>query len=192
MTKKQLTLLLIVFATFCLCGCFKKESKESVSPSSTAANTPAESTAKPSPSSTTTVASAPAPAIAQADGETAGTKVEVQELKRGGNSLMLKITLVNDSDKPLNFGYNFGDKDNQIKDFNTIGGVTLVDSVGKKKYFVVRDSENTCVCSSNIKDIPPKGRANLWAKFPPPPDDVQKISIIVPHFSPMDDVAISR
>ena len=105
---------------------------------------------------------------------------------------MLKFALINNSDKPLDFGYTFVDKENQIKDFNTIGGVTLVDSAGKKKYFVVRDSENACVCSSNLKDIPPKGRMNLWAKFPPPPDDVQKISVIIPHFSPMDDVAISR
>ena len=30
------------------------------------------------------------------------------------------------------------------------------------------------------------------AKFPAPPDSVQKIGVVVPHFIPMDDVPISR
>lgn len=183
--------LIMLAALFCS-NCMKKEDEPKSS--TNASRQTAQSTPQPAPSGVASpvVASPATPAIAVADGETTGTKVEVQELKRGANSLMLKIAIVNDSDKPVGFGYNFGDKANEIKDFNTIGGVTLVDSAGKKKYFVVRDTENTCVCSSNIKDIAPKSRANLWAKFPAPPDDVQKISVIIPHFTPMDDVPISH
>jgi hypothetical protein len=64
--------------------------------------------------------------------------------------------------------------------------------VGKKKYFVVRDTENHCLCSRGVNDIDVKSRANLWAKFPAPPDDVQKIGVVIAHFSPLDDVPISR
>jgi hypothetical protein len=92
----------------------------------------------------------------------------------------------------VGFGYDSGDPQNSIKDFGSIGGVTLVDGANKKKYFVVRDTENTCLCSRELKDIPAKSRANVWAKFPAPPDDVQKISIVIPHFGPIDDVPISR
>lgn len=131
--------------------------------------------------------------IATADGEKAGTRVEITELKRtGDNTLTLKFAMVNDSPEPLSFNYNYGDPQHSIKDFNSIGGVTLVDGVNKKKYFVVRDTENTCLCSHGLKDVPAKSRGNVWAKFPPPPDDVQKISIVVPHFGPLDDVPISR
>ena len=131
--------------------------------------------------------------IATADGEKAGTRVEITELKRlSDNTVNLKIALVNDSPEPLSFNYNYGDSQYSTKDFNTIGGVTLVDGTNKKKYFVVRDTENTCLCSSGLKDIPAKSRGNAWAKFPAPPDDVQKISIVIPHFGPMDDVPISR
>ena len=42
------------------------------------------------------------------------------------------------------------------------------------------------------KDLKPGERVNLWSKFPAPPEDVQKISVVVPHFGPMDDVPISR
>ena len=64
--------------------------------------------------------------------------------------------------------------------------------MGKKKYFVARDSENKCVCSQKVHDISKGSRANLWAKFPAPPDDVPRISIVIPHFSAMDDVPLSR
>ena len=119
--------------------------------------------------------------------------MEVTELKRSSdNTLTLKFVMVNDSDKAIGFGYDFGDKDNQIKDHSTIGGINLVDGANKKKYFVVRDTDSNCVCSRDVKDIGPAARANLWAKFPAPPDDVQKISIEIPHFGPLDDVPISH
>jgi len=131
--------------------------------------------------------------LASADGETPGVRVEVTELKRvSGGVLNLKIVMINDSDTKVGFGYSFADRDHEVIDFNSIGGVHLIDAVGKKKYFVVRDSEKKCVCSSKLKDVLPKGRMNLWAKFPAPPDDVQKITVVIPHFQPMDDVPIGR
>jgi hypothetical protein len=98
--------------------------------------------------------------------------------------------MTNASDKKLDTGYAFVDPDNEVRDFNSIGGVHLIDPVGKKKYFVARDSEGKCVCSQGIKDIAPGASVNVWAKFAAPPAEVQKVSVIVPHFSPMDDVAI--
>ena len=35
-------------------------------------------------------------------------------------------------------------------------------------------------------------RANHWAKFPAPPDDVERISVLVPQFAPMDEVPLGR
>ena len=74
----------------------------------------------------------------------------------------------------------------------TTGGIHLIDPVGKKKYFVARDTEDKCVCSQKVADIPKGGRANVWAKFPSPPEDVTQLSIVIPHFSPLDDVPLSR
>lgn len=132
-------------------------------------------------------------AIATADGEAGGVTLAVKEFKRAsGGTLSLKFTITNNSAKDLDVGYSFADSDNSIKDFASIGGVQLIDPVGKKKYFVARDSDGRCVCSQGLKDVKPGSSINVWAKFPAPPDDVQKISIIVPHFSPMDDVPISQ
>jgi hypothetical protein len=134
-----------------------------------------------------------APAIATADGEKPGIRLEITELKRAsGGTLNLKFAMINDSDKELAFSYDYGDSSQGAGDFNTVGGVHLIDQVGKKKYFVARDSANKCVCSQGMSAVPAGGRMNLWAKFPAPPDDVQMISVVVPHFTPMDDVPLSR
>jgi hypothetical protein len=141
-----------------------------------------------------------APALAQApkpietsDGDTPGTRVEVTELKRGsGGVVSLKFQMINDSAKTISFGFDFGAADVGNADFKTIGGITLVDPVAKKKYFVVRDTEKKCVCSSGLEEVPKGSRLNLWAKFPAPPEDVNKIGILIPHFAPMDDVPISK
>ena len=131
------------------------------------------------------------PALASADGETPGARVEVQELKRvSGGTVMLRFTMINDGDKTLNVGYDFGA--GSTSDFGTVGGVHLIEPVGKKKYLVVRDSESKCDCSRGVKDVAAKSRANLWARFPAPPENVEKLGVVVPHFSPMDDVPLSK
>jgi hypothetical protein len=128
----------------------------------------------------------PAAAIATADGEQPDQRVEVTQLKRtSGGTVNLKFVMINDSDNDISFWQGFGDN-------RTISGVTLVDEKNKKKYFVVQDSENKYLCSSGLDRVKPKSRINLWAKFPAPPEDVEKISVVIPHFQPADDVPISR
>lgn len=191
---RHLVLLLSLALIF---SCAKKEpAPAQPSASATASTTSAATT---SSAVTTTSASAPAAApsaasgIASADGEKPGIRVDVQELKRGsGGTVTLKMTFVNDTDKGMGFGYNYADPDHEIRDHGSIGAVQLVDPVGKKKYFVARDSAGKCVCSTQIPEVPPHSHLSLWAKFPAPPDDVQKISIVIPHFQPLDDVTISR
>jgi hypothetical protein len=197
MTRHLVLLLSLVLVL----SCAKKEATTTTqaaapAPETTTTAAPASTPAAPA---STSAAAAPAAAattssgIASADGEKPGTRVDVMELKRGsGGTVTLKMAFVNDSEHAMGFGYNFADPDHEIADHGSIGGVQLVDPVGKKKYFVARDSEGKCVCSTKVPDVAPHSRVSLWAKFPAPPDDVQKISIVIPHFQPLDDVTISR
>lgn len=131
--------------------------------------------------------------LATSDGDFPGVRVEVLELKRtGGETVTLKFAIVNESDKSINFGHSFGDESRAIVDYRSIGGVYLIDASGKKKYHVVRDAEGKCLCSRGLGKIEPGSRMNLWAKFPAPPDSVEKITVVIPHFIPMDDVPISK
>jgi len=135
----------------------------------------------------------PAPAAAAApsapvtaDGESPGTQVQVKALKRvGGDSLMLELVLINNSDSSYDLNSLTGSQ------YRSADGIYLVDVTGKKKYEVVRDSDKSCLCSQNLFTVSGKSSVNIWAKFPAPPDSVQKIGIVVPHFMPMDDVPIS-
>ena len=192
-TNSRMLMVLSLFLIFW--GCAKKEETRPANSTNQTAQS-AEST--PAKVGEATPAGVPpgassAAIIATADGEKSGTRVEVTELKRSSdNTVTLRFAMVNESPDRVGFSYDYVDNDHRIKDFDGIGGVTLVDGVGKKKYFVVRDTEDNCLCSRNLRDVPQNARVNLWAKFPAPPDDVQKISIVIPHFGPMDDVPISR
>ncbi|HEX7061975.1 MAG TPA: hypothetical protein VF200_08380 [Woeseiaceae bacterium] len=130
--------------------------------------------------------------VASTDGETPGMRVEVTELKRSGSVVTLKFTIVNESSDEFNFGYDLGDPSMSTIDFNSIGGIHLIDNEGKKKYMVVRDASNKCVCSSGLKALAPQARMALWARFPAPPADVETVSVIIPHFIPMDGVPLSQ
>ena len=126
-------------------------------------------------------------ALPSTQGELPGLTLTIQELKRSSNALTLKFVL--QSKNGMAFGYDFGEGD---KEFGNIAGIHLIDAANKKKYFVVRDADGTCVCSHNIANISAGSQSVLWAKFPVPPDDVQKITVEIPHFPPFEDVPITR
>jgi hypothetical protein len=130
-------------------------------------------------------------ALATTEGETAGVKLEVQELKVSNGVVMMKFTVTNESKAPVD-GMAMADRENLTKDYHDVSGAYLVDTANKKKYLVIRDSDNQCLCSRNLGGVAPGTAANLWARFPAPPDNVQKIGVVVPHFIPMDDVPLTR
>lgn len=157
---------------------------------------PAMSVAAPAPAPPPSAAATPAvtsTGIATADGEESGVTLVVQELKRGSaDTATLRFTIINGSKKNFGFGYAMADPKHEVTDYGSVGGVQLLDEAGKKRYFVVRDTQNKCVCSQKVGDIQPGSSKSLWAKFPAPPANVQKISVVIPHFGPMDDVPISH
>jgi hypothetical protein len=168
-------------------------------PSATASATPpAISTPSPTPESNvaapaaaaTLPTSLPEEGLGSGDGEQGGTRAVITDLKRGGSTVTLKFTIYNNSNAPLYTGMRFkadGYKENGSRGFS---GIHLIDSVSKKKYFAVADSDGNCVCSEHVDDINPKTQASLWAKFPAPPENIQKITVEIPHFVPIDDVPI--
>ncbi|MFI4986753.1 MAG: hypothetical protein ACHQF3_04885 [Alphaproteobacteria bacterium] len=137
----------------------------------------------------TPLPAAAADAVASTDGETAGTRLVVQEFKRvSGGAVMLRFIVTNDTDKDVDLYHLM-----IASEGATVDGIYLVDLAGKKKYEVVRDAEKHCLCSRGIpSQLAAKSSANLWAKFPAPPDNVEKIGIVAPHFIPMDDVPLAR
>jgi hypothetical protein len=148
--------------------------------------------AQPAPQPTPQPAPQPAPtpsANAQptTQGELPGLALTIQELKRSSSNLTLQFVV--QSKNGFAFHYEFGEGGNE---FGNIGGIHLIDEANKKKYFVLRDTNGTCVCSRDIVNIAAGSQSLLWAKFPAPPDEVQKITVEIPHFPPIEDVPITR
>ena len=194
-TSTFLYLILALSAVVCI-SCAKEETV-SAAPSAASSPAPAETATAPAAAAPATTAAAQpvstppaAGVIATADGEQSGVRAEITELRRSsGGTLNLKVTLVNDSSESLTFGYAFVDSGGGYGD---VGGIHLIDPVGKKKYFVARDSEGKCVSSRDQKDLPAGQKRNIWAKFPAPPAEVKKISVVIPKFMPLDDVPIAE
>jgi hypothetical protein len=187
---------LLIFCLILMASCsgqgVQQQAKQPEQPAKNAQPEAPAKPAQPAPAAVEAPAAA-APALAIAEGELAGLKAEIHELKRtGGDTLTLKFSIANSSAKEMHFGYDFAEKGRDVPDYNSIGGVHLIDADAKKKYFVVRDAEGQCACSRDLKGVNPGSRSQLWAKFPAPPENVQKISIVVPHFLPVEDVPISR
>lgn len=124
-----------------------------------------------------------------ADGDIPGTKVVIQDLKRDeGGTLTLRFQMVNESEERI--GDRCAYRESSSESCGPISGVHLVDAANKKKYLVVRDSSNKCLCAE-IRAIDKGKSLNLWAKFPAPPAGVQKITVIVPQFQPIEGVPIT-
>lgn len=132
--------------------------------------------------------------IATTDGERPGITLEVTELARtGGDTLTLKFTIMNDSGEGLHFYDNFGDPSvDEDAYHHNVGGTHVIDNAGQKKYLVLRDQDQMCVCSDDLDEVEAGSALNLWAKFPAPPADVDEVSVVVPHFVPMDDVPVGE
>jgi hypothetical protein len=119
-----------------------------------------------------------------AEGEKAGHKITIRDLKRDdGGTVTLRFRMSNDNEKPEGI-------------YQLLGGylddrVHLIDAANKKKYLVVKDSSGKCECTAVKGNVTKDGPVNLWAKFPAPPESVQKITVVVGGFEPVESVPIT-
>jgi|GEM_PF-186184 len=124
------------------------------------------------------------------EGEIPGIKVDITELKFSDGVITLRFVMINESDQKLDFGYKFGARGN---DYNTMADVYLLDPVGSIKYDVGRDANGRPLCSVGLNPLAPKGRIKLWVKFLVPQDKAPaKMTVVIPHFEPIENVGVSR
>ena len=128
---------------------------------------------------------APAPAEElSAEGQKAGSKVVVRDLKRDiAGTVTLRFQIINEGEQ------NFKTY-NVLGEYYGMDKISLIDTANKKKYLVVKDSEGVCICSELKDEVEPGTRFNLWAKYPAPPDAVKQITVLFPGFEPIESVPI--
>jgi hypothetical protein len=118
------------------------------------------------------------------EGEKAGTKIVVRGLKRDdGGTVTLRFQVVNDG--------NVSHAVYQLIGNSLDGHAHLIDAANKKKYLVVKDSSGKCECAPIRGDVEKGSPINLWVKFPAPPESVQKVTVVVDGFEPVESVPLT-
>ncbi len=128
--------------------------------------------------------------VAVTESQLPGIRAEIIALKRSsGDTLTLKFRIVNESDKSMDPSCKM--RETATEPCGPISGVHILDTVGGKKYLVLRDSTGRCICA-DVGTIGPGKSLLLWAKFPAPPAETRTVSVIIPLFLPADDVPIAE
>ncbi|MET9323229.1 hypothetical protein ABZX75_23955 [Streptomyces sp. NPDC003038] len=65
----------------------------------------------------------------------------------------------------------------------SIAGVTVIDKVGKKRYYVLRDTDGRCLCTTGIALIERGATIPFFAQFPAPPTTTTEVDFNLPTFA---------
>ncbi|MFF0831867.1 MULTISPECIES: hypothetical protein [unclassified Streptomyces] len=119
------------------------------------------------------------------------------ELK-GPNGLLLQITaaardsggfvtvngdLKNDSGSKAVIPSNLsGNETEIIKNGSSLGGATLVDSKGKKRYYVLRDTDGRPLTTTGLPTLKPGETLPVFMQFPSPPTTTTDVNFQLPGF----------
>jgi hypothetical protein len=82
--------------------------------------------------------------------------------------------------------------------YYNFAGVYFIDDTEKKKYHVLKDSNNKWIGApmNSAGDISRKiaagGKQLVWFKFPAPPATVKSINLVIPGVLPFEELAVSR
>lgn len=77
-----------------------------------------------------------------------------------------------------------GDETEVVKHGNSLGGATLVDSLGKKRYYVLRDTDGRPLTTSALDSLGPGKSTAVFMQFPAPPATTTEVSFQLPTFEP--------
>ncbi|QKW08872.1 hypothetical protein HUT18_23330 [Streptomyces sp. NA04227] len=70
------------------------------------------------------------------------------------------------------------------KNGGSLAGASLVDSTGKKKYLVLRDTQGRCLCTVFQGGIDQGETIDWFAQFPAPPEGTAKVQLQLPTMPP--------
>ncbi|GAA2395167.1 hypothetical protein GCM10010420_20740 [Streptomyces glaucosporus] len=64
----------------------------------------------------------------------------------------------------------------------SVGGATLIDKADKKRYYVLRDTEGRCLCTSGFTQVDAGKEMAIFMQFPAPPEDSNEVDFQLPSF----------
>ncbi|MER6978590.1 hypothetical protein [Streptomyces carpinensis] len=114
-----------------------------------------------------------------------GLLLQITSAQRdSGGFVTVNGTLKNDSAKSVVVPpQTSGNETEIIKNGPSLGGATLVDSKGKKRYYVLRDTEGRPLTTTGLGNMEAGQTLPVFMQFPSPPAGTTDVSIQVPTFS---------
>lgn len=76
-----------------------------------------------------------------------------------------------------------GDETEVIKHGQSLGGATLVDSKGKKRYYVLRDTDGRPLTTTGLTTLDAGQELPVFMQFPAPPTGTVDVALQLPTFS---------
>ncbi|WP_137993627.1 hypothetical protein [Streptomyces vilmorinianum] len=115
-----------------------------------------------------------------------GLEFTVESAKRdAGGFLTVSGKLVNTSGSTQIIPTQLaGDETEIIQHGISLGGATLVDSVGKKRYYVLRDTDGRPLTTTGLSDLGAGRSTNVFMQFPAPPVNTTEVTFQLPTFRP--------
>ncbi|BAG19349.1 MULTISPECIES: hypothetical protein [Streptomyces] len=122
--------------------------------------------------------------LAEARGEEGLTLVVTQVKRDAGGFVTVQASIKNDGDGTRNSA-SWGGQEQSIvqKNPNSVAGATLVDKTGKKRYYVLRDTDARCLCTTAIAPLAPGETASVFMQFPAPPQGTTEVDFSLPTFA---------
>ncbi|MCM2576309.1 hypothetical protein [Streptomyces meridianus] len=76
-----------------------------------------------------------------------------------------------------------GNETEILRHGRSLGGATLVDSEGKKRYYVLRDTEGRPLTTTGMRAMKPGESIPIFMQFPAPPEGTSEVSFQLPTFA---------
>ncbi|GHF86940.1 hypothetical protein GCM10017667_14310 [Streptomyces filamentosus] len=115
-----------------------------------------------------------------------GVEVVIESAERdAGGFLTIKGRLSNPSGESVVLpGEMRGNETEVVKHGLSLGGATLVDSAGKKRYYVLRDTDGRPLTTTGLDSLGPGKSTAVFLQFPAPPASTTEVSFQLPTFEP--------
>jgi hypothetical protein len=105
-------------------------------------------------------------------------------LRDSGGFLTVNGTVKNDGAKSAVIPpQTSGDETEVIAHGPSLGGATIVDSKGKKRYYTLRDTEGRPLTTTGLGNLEAGQTLPVFMQFPAPPTSTSEVSLQVPTFS---------
>ena len=120
-----------------------------------------------------------------------GTSQDPLAARDSGGFVTVNANFKNDGSETVVVPSNLsGNETEIIKNGSSLGGATLVDSKGKKRYYVLRDTDGRPLTTTGLPTLKAGETVPVFMQFPSPPTSTTEVGLQLPGF-PTATITIS-